>query len=161
MKLDLKGKRRNKMNQVHQVHQHLHKHHSDKHHPSMSSSTITTTVMIDDNDKHDNNTNNNNITSSITVPKKKIKKIEKEQQFSFNNSKAFKFKINPWSDSTKSAFAVILYGSVSLCQTIFNKKVMTTYNFEASNLMPLSVCYVCTKAFGCSHYFGDGVSDIE
>ncbi|KYQ93704.1 solute carrier family 35 member protein [Tieghemostelium lacteum] len=39
------------------------------------------------------------------------------------------------SPRAESIFAVVLYGVVSLSQTIFNKKVITTYQFEASNVL--------------------------
>ncbi|EGG22908.1 hypothetical protein DFA_05038 [Cavenderia fasciculata] len=39
------------------------------------------------------------------------------------------------SSRTKPIVAVVLYGTVSLCQTIFNKKVMSTFRFDAPNIM--------------------------
>ncbi|KAN0031498.1 hypothetical protein ACTFIV_005362 [Dictyostelium citrinum] len=77
--------------------------------------------------KSKNNNNNNN--------------NDDESDNKINNYNAvgnpFFFNIKNFYKSPRflSAGAVLLYGSVSLCQTIFNKKVMTTYDFNASNFL--------------------------
>ncbi|KAK5583269.1 hypothetical protein RB653_004860 [Dictyostelium firmibasis] len=52
-----------------------------------------------------------------------------------------------------SAGAVLLYGTVSLCQTIFNKKVMTTYDFNASNFLLFNQMVVTIVILHILKYF--------
>ncbi|KAM9982378.1 hypothetical protein ACTFIZ_006912 [Dictyostelium cf. discoideum] len=73
---------------------------------------------------NNNNNNNNNDNDN------KINNFNRgSNSFSFNIINFYK------SPRFLSGGAVLLYGSVSLCQTIFNKKVMTTYDFNASNFL--------------------------
>jgi len=52
-----------------------------------------------------------------------------------------------------SLSAILLYGSTSLAQTIFNKKVLATYEFRASNLMMLLQMTVsATILLGCRSF---------
>ncbi|KAM9954497.1 hypothetical protein ACTFIW_003096 [Dictyostelium discoideum] len=98
--------------------------------------------------EEDNNNNNNNNNNMYIDDNEKMKTSEddnnnKNQQNdniinNFNRgSNSFLFNIINFYKSPRflSGGAVLLYGSVSLCQTIFNKKVMTTYDFSASNFL--------------------------
>ncbi|KAF2070196.1 hypothetical protein CYY_008486 [Polysphondylium violaceum] len=106
----------------------------------------------DDNDKsslHNNNNDNDNHNDTLLVTKDTEKQDDDENENKYYK-KEFILNLDHrqllsyiWdqirkayeNDTIKSAFAVVLYGTVSLCQTIFNKKVMTTFDYEGSNIL--------------------------
>jgi len=53
-----------------------------------------------------------------------------------------------------SLTAILLYGSTSLAQTIFNKKVLATYEFKASNFMMLMQMLLSASILITSRSFG-------
>jgi len=53
-----------------------------------------------------------------------------------------------------SIMAIVLYGSTSLAQTIFNKKVLSTYEFQASNLLLLLQMMISASVLLIGRSFG-------
>ncbi|GAM22881.1 hypothetical protein SAMD00019534_060560, partial [Acytostelium subglobosum LB1] len=116
--------------------QHTH----EQHHHRQLTKGVTATTAAEQQDKHSNVEHHHNNNEQTEMKEHQLsadnfKEHPSSTSSTSKSSSSYNFTLYPISENTKGALAVVLYGSVSLCQTIFNKKVMTTYNFEASNLL--------------------------